>query len=254
MEGYKLSNEYDKTNDENTRYWTDGKKVFFRDNEIKGADIESFIQYPGFVGYAKDKNNVYTGKKIFTESDKDTFEVLNYVYAKDKSNVWTMFGKIKDADAATFTVCDRGKFCIGKDNINGKWNESFSPCGFGKDRNNVYYFDTQGKVKIIKNAISETFVSLDDGFFGYDEKAVFCGHNKLNKANPQTWKLYKIGYFYSKDRHIYYLNRILKDADVETFEIVETNKTYIPQYAKDKNNYYFTDLIITKEEFEKGLE
>ena len=51
----------------------------------------------------------------------------------------------------------------------------------------------------------------------------------------------KDGYFYSKDKYIYYFNRIIKEADAETFEvIVNKNKE---QYAKDKNHYYRCELI-----------
>jgi hypothetical protein len=256
MECYKLANEYDETEEENTRYWTDGKKVFYKSSEIKGADIESFIHFPGYVGYAKDKNTVYRDSKRFKEADKDTFEVLNFNYAKDKSNVWTLIGKIENVDAGTFEVCDSGKYSLGHHVKNGKWYELFVSYGFGKDKNNVYYYDTLGKPKILKNAIPESFVSLDDGYFGYDENTVFCKYNKLNKANPKTWKLYKVGYFYSKDKYIYYFNRIIKDADVETFEIIENvpSSDLVFQYAKDKNNYYNNDDIITREEFEKELE
>jgi hypothetical protein len=255
MEGYELANGFDETDVEHTRYWTDGKNVFFGSNEIKQADPDSFMQYPGYIAYAKDKNNVYRESKLFKEADKETFEVLNFTYAKDKLNVWIMIGKIENVDAETFEACDDGKYSQGKHIKNGKWYESFVPYSFGKDKNNVYYYDTLGKIKILKNVISKTFVSLNDGYFGYDENTVFCKHNRLNKANPKTWKLYKDGYLYSKDKYIYYLNRIIKDADLETFEIVEINKNgYIPQYAKDKNNYYNNDTIITKEKFENELE
>jgi hypothetical protein len=252
MDGYKLATEFDETI-ENGLYWTDGKKVYFRHYEIKGADIESFLQYPGY--WAMDKNHCYSGSGRLRGADVKTFRVLNMTYAKDKFNVWTLIGKVEGADAETFEVCDSGKYSLGKNIKNGKTYESFVPYGFGKDKNNVYYYDTVGKPKLLKNAISETFVSLGDGFFGYDENTVFCTYNKLNKTNPKTWKLYKTGYLYSKDKCIYYLNRIIKDADVETFEIIEQNVEFgLPfQYAKDKNNYYNNDDIITKQQFEKEL-
>ena len=173
MESYKLANSYDKTNDEMTRYWTDGENAFFKNSEIKKVDVESFVQYPSYIGYAKDKNNVYIKEKIFKEADVDTFEVLNYAYAKDKINVWTMIGNIENVDAKTFEACDDGKHFNGETKINGKLHKTFIPYSFGKDKNNVYYYDTVGKVKIVKNAVSKTFVSLNDGYFVYDEQSVF---------------------------------------------------------------------------------
>ena len=69
MESYKLANSYDKTNDEMTRYWTDGKNVFFINSEIKKGDVESFVQHPSYIGYAKDKNNVYIKEKMYKYSN-----------------------------------------------------------------------------------------------------------------------------------------------------------------------------------------
>jgi hypothetical protein len=197
-----------------------------------------------------DKNHCYSGSYRLRGVDVKTFKVLNMTYAKDKFNVWTLIGKVEGADAETFEVCDSGKYSLRKNIKNGKMYVSFVPYGFGKDKNNVYYYDTLGKPKLLKNAIPGTFVSLGDGYFGYDENTVFCKYNKLNKANPKTWKLYKIGYLYSKDKYIYYLTRIIKDADVETFEIIENipSEELVFQYAKDKNNYYNNDNIITKKQ------
>ena len=245
IEGYKPENEFDKTSEKNL-YWTDEKKVFFRHYEIKGADIDTFLQYDGV--WAKDKKHCYMGGERIKEADVETFQALNFTYAKDKSNVWTLGGKIKDVDAETFEVCDSGKYPVGDEN-----QKTFSPYGFGKDKNNVYHYDFSGKPNLVKNACPRTFVSFGDCVFGYDENNVYYKQNKLNGANPKTWKKLKEGYNYSKDKKIYYLNRIIKEADVETFEVAETNKSYL-QYAKDKNNYYNNDRIITKEGFEKDTQ
>jgi Txe/YoeB family toxin of Txe-Axe toxin-antitoxin module len=90
----------------------------------------------------------------------------------------------------------------------------------------------------------------------YDSKTVFYKTYKLNKANPKSWKKIKENYYYSNDKNIiYYFNRIIKDADAETFEIIEKIEELFepPQLAKDKNNYYRNDSIITKEKFEEYL-
>jgi hypothetical protein len=41
--------------------------------------------------------------------------------------------------------------------------DSFVPYGYGKDKNNVYYYGFEGKPKVVKNASPETYVSLNDG-------------------------------------------------------------------------------------------
>ena len=45
------------------------------------------------------------------------------------------------------------------------------------------------------------------------------GKTPLPKANPATWR--KISHFYSKDdKRIYYLNKLIKEVDYNTFEVV----------------------------------
>ncbi len=256
MKGNKLVTVFNK-NDENALYRTDGKTVYYRMYEIKGADIETFEQFPG--DWAKDKAHCYCGGTRLQKADPISFEVLNYTYAKDKSNVWTMGGRIPGADSETFEVCDSGKKSLGPtfDWSPGKqkiWYELFVPYGFAKDKNNVYYYNYQGKTNIVKKAVPFSFQSLGDGYFGYDEKSVFCGRAILPKANPATWKKLHENYYYSKDgNRVYYLNRLIKDVDAETFEVVEipvvTGEPY--QYAKDKNSGYWNDNTKSHAELEE---
>jgi hypothetical protein len=263
MNGHKLARKCNE-HDETALYWTDGKKVYFRLYEIKGADIETFEQFPGC--WAKDKKHCYSGATRLQNSDPTTFEVLNFTYAKDKTNVWTLGGRIPDADPLTFEVCDSGRHSLGpkfKWTPDGKspdrqkiWYESFVPYGYGKDKNSVYYYDFDGKPVVVKKATPSSFRSLGDGYFGYDEKFVFCGHATIPKANPATWGRLREGYYYSKDQgRIYYFNRLIKDADVETFEVVVVPvATGTPlQLAKDKNTGYWNDNPLPHAELEKKI-
>jgi hypothetical protein len=246
MKGYKLVN-----SNENYPYWTDGEKVYFLVHEIKNADFDSFVIYPEDIPWAKDKKTVYCESSIFRNADKETFEALNYSFVKDKLNVWTMNGKIDNVDIKTFEVCDSGKVHIKNSIFDGKLFKIIRPMGYGKDKNNVYYYNGNDvkayKPKIVNGALPDTFVSMNDGNFGYDGKSVFYRNKKLKNANSKTWKLFKTGCRYSKDKNIYYENNIIKEADIETFEI--TNNTF----AKDKNNYYNVDTIISKERYEFGI-
>ena len=222
-------------------YWTDGQKVYYACYLVKGADIESFVQYEG--GWGKDKNHCYSVGIRLKGADAKSFKILNLTYAKDNSNVWTLGGIIKDADVASFEICDSGKDSLGKmsDGKSGL-RENFVAQGYGKDKKNVYYYNFDGKPHIVKTACPETFISLGDCLFGYDEKCVFSNGLKLQKSDPTTWKKFKDLYHYSKDKkNIYYFNRIIKEADAETFEIIKKQEEMgLPlQLAKDKNNYYW---------------
>jgi hypothetical protein len=235
IKGLKLANHHDK-HDKSTAYWTDGETVYYLHWEIKGADIDSFVHFPG--EWAVDKKNCYKASRRIRDADRESFEVLNFAYAKDKFNVWVLEGKVKGADAESFEVCDDG-------DLGGL------QFGYGKDKNNVYYYDRGASAKVVRGASPETFVSLNDGYFGYDDKSVFCGIYKLNKANPTSWKKFQSSCNYSKDKHVYYLNRLIKEADVETFEAVK-NQYGSWLYAKDKNHYYRCEHIITQEKFEES--
>jgi len=259
MKGHKLVEKYDKYN-ELSQYWTDGKTVYYCQYEIKNADIDTFEQFAG--AWAKDERHCYSGSTRLKDADAKTFEALNFTYAKDKSNVWTLRGRISEADAETFVACDNGRNSLG---INMtrlqdgtvKFYESFVPYGFGKDKNKVYYYDFDGKPNIVKKAMTNSFVSMNDGdHFGYDEASVFYGRSCLSGANPKTWKKLSDDYYYSRDRNkIFYFNHLIKDADAETFEVVVTPcplGTPI-QLAKDKNNYYWNANIISKEKFDEEV-
>jgi len=264
MNGYKLAECYDGTG-ENGLYWTDGKKVYFQQNyEVKGADIASFLSYDGF--WACDKKSCYSGTRRLRDADSESFEVLNYAYAKDKNSVRTMGGRIKDADAESFAVCDDGKhywFLI-ISTFNGKEYIRYAPLGFGKDKNYVYHCDMNGKVNICRNAAPDAFVSLNNGSYGFDDNHVFCANKKLNKADPKNWKLIKDGYHYSKDKFVYFLNRTIKGADAETFEVMgakpelfDSHIAYLSNIkkhlARDKNNFYLSDIIVDEKKWNSYL-
>jgi len=237
MDGNRLSNKYN-DNFENGAYWTDGKDVYFLYSKIEGADIDSFLQYVG--PWATDKKYCYWKSLRLKNADRETFNVLNRTFVKDKYKVWAENGKImKGLDAGSFEI------------FGDKY--SLTPYGFCKDRNHVYYYYLLD-IKIVRNALPEAFIPINSEF-GYDKNNVFWHEKKLKKANPATWKILKEDYCYSKDRFIYFCNRIIKKADIETFQVIEGDeKNYLKiHYAKDKNKYYYNDKVISKDEFEKRV-
>ena len=245
--------------DQENWYWTDGTNIFYRHYQIKGADIATFEHFYGI--WAKDRKNCYSGSHRLNNSDPATFVALNLTYAKDKDNAWVLAGRIVGADAATFEACDDGKHSLGKiiKSIGSQKIscEMFVPYGFAKDKNNVYYYDFAGKPKVVRKADPKMFKSLNDGHFAFDDQYVFCGSCTLPKANPKTWQKLKESYYYSLDRkNIFYFNRPIKDADTNTFEIVEIPGTSgnPTQLAKDKNTAYWTDRSITFEELKEETE
>ena len=85
---------------------------------------------------------------------------------------------------------------------------------------------------------------------------MFYEKYSLPKASPATWDYIHEGFYYTRDgNRIYYMNRLMKGVDVETFGLLfdaeeEESGNYY-QYARDKNTYYDRGNPITKEAYEK---
>ena len=227
--------------DRTTLYWIRGETILYRFYPLKGADIDSFSFYLG--SFAKDRKHCYCTSTRLAGGNGATFRALNYTYATDGISVWTMGGKIKEADAESFVVCDDGVHNVGSG--------SPVPYGFGKDKNRVYYYDFDGKPNWVRKASPASFVSLNDGHYGKDDSFVFCGAATLPKAEVEHWR--KIGGYYSKDAaRVYYFNRLIRDADYDTFEVVDTGGFL--QMAKDKNRFYDTDRVVSEADFLDQIE
>jgi hypothetical protein len=226
--------------DERTRYWIQGRKVMHGEDEVRGADADSFRFY--LSGFARDHKHCYCVGTRLRDGNGATFRALNFCYVTDGRLVWALGGVVKDADAESFEVCDDGVDSL---------NNMRVPYGYGKDRSRVYYYDYDGTPSWVRKATPGTFQSLNDGHFARDHQFVFYGGSPLPGAKPDTWQ--KVERYYSKDqKRIYYLNRHIKAADYATFEVVPSGPD-LGRFARDKNNWYFGDEIVSADEFAKAL-
>lgn len=226
--------------DESTAlYWIDGKTVMFRRYPIRGADAESFRFFAQY--FAKDKKHCYCGSSRIKGGNGSSFRALNNTFMSDGNIVCTMGGVIPDVDANSFSVCDDGVYCHSGHRY---------AYGYGKDKNRVFYYDSCGKPNWVKKADATSFKSFNDGHFGVDDYHVFYGYASVAKADVRTWQ--KIGGFYSlysKDKsRIFYFNRIIQQADLNSFEVVSCGSDMV-QLARDCNRYYWNDNVISEDEF-----
>lgn len=226
--------------DERAQYWIQGRKVMCGEDQVRGADPDSFRFY--LNGFAKDHEHCYSGAGRLRDGNGATFRALNFCYVTDGRLVWTLGGVVKDADVESFVVCDDGVNSLDQMRV---------PYGYAKDRSRVYYYDYDGKPNWVRKATPATFHSLNDGHFARDHQFIFYGTATLAGAKPDTWQ--KMEGLYSKDQHrIYYANRHIEAADYATFEVVPSG----PEpggFARDKNNCYFGDETVTAEDFAKYL-
>ena len=236
-------------------YWTDGKRIYYRYSPIEKANLETFVYFNGF--FAKDDKHCYIVGRPLKGANPKTFEMLNECYATDYQSVWTSGGRFEPEDISTFEVCDEGIHRTDRDRETS-WEFSDGirrvvrvefPYGYAKDNKQVYYEDYHGKIKILAKANPANFISMNDGDFAKDDTYVFYGKTPLPKANPATWR--KISHFYSKDdKRVYYQNKLIKEVDYNTFEVVllTSPEGYKLPYGKDKNQYYNSGNPLSEEE------
>ncbi len=228
-------------------YWTDGNHIYWRMIKLK-ANVETFQVFNNF--FAKDDQHCFMQDKKLNNADVKSFEALNYCFAKDHQSVWCLGGKFQPSDIESFQVCDDGynKNLMHKTFYfsDGRAIDGITqiPSGYAKDKYQVYCYDHAGKVKIIKKADSETFISCNDGKFGKDVRYVYYYFHPIKKADPKTWKLLDLKEGYSCDgKHVFRFGFRFEHTDVNTLTLFTfTNKEgYIIKFLKDKNGLFDLD-------------
>ena len=222
------------------KYWTDGKAVYYKGYLVRGAKPDNFYCFDNNDIFAIDDKYCYILNSRIAGADVNTFQILNATYAKDKNHAYCFAGKIKEADPSSFQGLDDY---------------------YASDNNHVFFYDYEGnvgKAKMVKKADPKTFVPLNGGAFGKDDNNIFSWGLPLNKANVETWVKFSAhpkSYYSKDDKRIYYLNREVKEADYHTFEVlIPPNDGFnLTQLAKDKNQFYFCELIISEEEYQKMI-
>ena len=140
---------------------------------VNGADPASFNHLRH--DYAKDKNLVFYNGKIFEGADSPSFSASN-VYAKDKNHVYDHGQIVEGADPASFVeLKPTGKY--------------INPLVmYAKNKNQVYYYNTDTGTKVIKSADPNSIVFLGLEY-AKDKNHVYFEGNILAGADPATFKL-----------------------------------------------------------------
>ncbi|WP_455045909.1 DKNYY domain-containing protein [Leptotrichia trevisanii] len=205
----------------------DYKNVFYLDRaddgitfipkiqNIEGVDIAT-LEFAGghYSKYYKDKNNVYfmdnrddkiKFKKLSYVNPK-TFEMVDNTFARDDKNLYLFEYKLDGIDAKTF--------------------EKISS-NIVKDKNGLYFLEDIEKenenIEIktrklnIKGLDLKTFEHIDDYYY-------------KDKNNV----------YYDLDNNLY----TIKNADLATFEVLNSPYSSSIYFAKDKNNVYYQNKKI----------
>mgnify|MGYP000919155293 CR=1 FL=1 len=193
----------------------DGITFIPRVQNIEGVDVATLEFAGGYYSkYYKDKNNVYfmdnrDGKikfKKLSYVNPKTFEMVDNTFARDDKNLYLFEYKLDGIDAKTF--------------------EKISS-NIVKDKNGLYFLEDIEKenenIEIktrklnIKGLDLKTFEHIDDYYY-------------KDKNNI----------YYDLDNNLY----TIKNADLATFEVLNSPYSSSIYFAKDKNNVYYQNKKI----------
>lgn len=239
----------------------DKNNIYYEDVPMKGIDPKTFEPFVNYT-HVKDKNGIYhfyqfnddlvvEKVELSPEIDLKTLQSFeNYAeYSKDKNNVYYDFQKIEGADIKTF---EPDGYSIGKDKkgvyykthkINGIDVNSTEVLEneFYKDKNNIYY-----RNKKLENFKPENFEVISSSLVGQNEDFYYFTEDEndntkfflLENKNVDAETFEVLDEEYTKDKNnVYYKGKILKGADVKTFDI-HYNKNDNGYKIKDKNKVY----------------
>ena len=241
-------------------YTKDKRHVYRKDKIVAGVDAASF-QVLQDNDYFKDKNHVYKNKinelEVIAFADPDTLKVTEIGgYASDKTNIFLHGELIVGGDGPSFEVLSYGPYAKDKRYVyyKGEIVVGANPMAIelipikfpyrendlAKDDEHVYF-----KGKLITGSHAATF-SIDNHGCVKDKNQVYHDFIPIKFADPETFvcpSLNRSSYSVDKS-HVFYNYRLLSDADVKTFVLLNDGDGSNSGYAKDKNHIYFKGNVI----------
>ena len=197
----------------------DGITFIPRVQNTEGVDVATLesVGKSFFKDYFKDKNNVYI---VASERPIST----------DSINTKLNFYKLIGANPKTFELIDN----------------------FGSDDKNVYFLDKKLKGIDAKTfeEISFSIVKDKNGLhilLNSDDFGIKTRNLKISGLDLKTFKNLENGYYKDKNNVYYDLDNNLytiKNADLATFEVLNSPYSSSIYFAKDKNNVYYQNKKI----------
>ena len=217
--------------DNDLNFIKDYKNVFYLDRAEDGITFIPRVQNTEGVDVATLES---VGKSVF----KDYFKDKNNVYivaserpiSTDSINTKLNFYKLIGANPKTFELIDN----------------------FGRDDKNVYFLDKKLKGIDAKTfeKISFSIVKDKNGLhilLNSDDFGIKTRNLKISGLDLKTFKKLENGYYKDKNNVYYDLDNNLytiKNADLATFEVLNSPYSSSIYFAKDKNNVYYQNKKI----------
>ena len=247
----------------------DNQVVFYKYFKQPQVDLQTFTVVNNVM---KDKNSVYKvddNHKLVPVlgADPNSFSYLDpnstntLVWAKDKSSYFMNDLKVK-VDYATFRIVNENLFydkdsiyieldqgILGRDATTERL-DSINKF-YAKGANSIYYYGYKNfNIGYEKVSISEirTTEIIDEATLKVNDNTILFEGSIFPVAtvDAKSFMLLNINTSYYKDKNnIYYRDKVLEGADVNSFQLIgENSNDKHPSYAKDKNHVYWMGKIV----------
>lgn len=247
----------------------DKNHVYFNTFIIEDADPESFRIISKEL--AEDKNDFFWSNEALKVADKATFVLIpdcedqsQYYWAKDKYKAynlsWHVSVPISDYDSfkplsGRYAVDDYQVYHRG-DIVNGADPKSFKEVALdiGQDKNGVYYKSSKTDIvdfRDLKYNYDGAYYQGNGVIYTKNLKPI---HNADFKSFRNVGKnAVKNNYWYADDTHVWYGNKMVKEADPKTFFLIRNSDIIDGEcidsdpegdYAADGKYVFYHDSIL----------
>ncbi len=187
---------------------------------LEGADPKTYTELKDW-GFGKDSKNWFYEYRLI-DVDYNSFTPINRFFCKDNNNVYLRKRSnllSSHIDAKTFVALNDRYVA------DAKYIYDFIPWTDGKETNTLNMFAYKSL---------ENIEYLYKEYLLFDNSVIYDGV-LIKEADRKSFKVLDSDKKeYSKDKeHVFYLSNIIVGADVNTFELYESEV-----YAKDKNGLY----------------
>lgn len=200
----------------NEIYARDRYQVYYKNKIIKGADAATFKLIEDYDPIGKDKNGVYYTDILTDVKDYDKLSKLenSFEFYKDNSGVYTR---------------DLLKMPDGVDTLQLSYISSFAD--WINDKKNIYW-----RNRIVQGADPKSFAPLSS--ICLTEKVVYSNDTDTGDYGADLY-------------HVFYRDKMLKDADLATFVYGWDSQAKIA-FAYDKHRFYEGHSTPLIQKFRKG--
>ncbi|MEA5418882.1 DKNYY domain-containing protein [Spirulina sp. CCNP1310] len=193
---------------------------------VPGADGKTFQRIEGSPDYAKDAQQVFYQSQPIAGAEVATFQWVHGYYAKDARQVYFMGTVVVGADPAFFKMLWLDSVAEDKRD----WYVQGNPVGI-RDRPSL---------KQVVDLNQVTYA--DANIWAYDKYNYYVGNyhgiEAVAIADPATFQVMENDSDYAKDAtQVYYLDRIVPQADPRTFEALGH------RYSKDAHHAYYNGYL-----------